>query len=253
MSDAVIVETEGLSLGHGGTTVQRDLAVRVHRGEVMAIVGPSGCGKSSLLRAIAGLMRPQAGSIHLHLGGQTVALTPSGADDGAWRRQMGVMFQHGALWSHLSVGENVMLPMQLFSRISARERMARARHLLDSVALADAFDLAPSALSGGMRKRAAIARALALQPELLLLDEPTAGLDPEASTRLDQLVADLRDRHRVTVLMVTHALRSIFEVADRMLFLDDSTHTVLAVGAPAMLAAEAPERVRRFLRPGGKA
>jgi len=150
----------------------------------------------------------------------------------------------------MSVGENVMLPLRLFSRQRAAERRLRAQWKLALVGLADAFDLEPAELSGGMRKRAAIARALALDPELLYLDEPSSGLDPLSSARLDGLILNLRRNLGTTVVMVSHAIDSIFAVADRALYLDPQDKTMLALDAPDVLADHGPPRVREFLRRG---
>ena len=171
----------------------------------------------------------------------------------ARRRRFGVMFQAGALWSSMSVGRNLMLPLQLFTTLDAAECERRARFKLALVGLDGAFDLAPAALSGGMRKRAALARALALDPTLLFLDEPGAGLDPPNTARLDELVLNLRHHLGTTVVMVTHEIASIFAVADRALFLDDQTMTMTALGSPQDLLHGGPAAVRAFLRRGAAA
>jgi phospholipid/cholesterol/gamma-HCH transport system ATP-binding protein len=162
------------------------------------------------------------------------------------------MFQAGALWSSMTVGENVMLPLQLFSPLDAGAREQEARFKLALVGLADSFDAEPAALSGGMRKRAAIARAMALNPALLFLDEPSAGLDPLSSARLDELLLHLRDNLGTTVVMVSHELDSIFAVADRMLFLDAQSKRMTALGPPRELQRHGPDHVRDFLRRGAQ-
>lgn len=169
----VLLRAEGLTLGYGGTPVLRDISFNVLAGEVMAILGGSGGGKSTLLRALIGLHEPVAGRV-LHGGRDLYRSAP--AELAELRRGFGVMFQAGALWSSMTVGENVMLPLQMVAAMPAAERERVARAKLALVGMADSFDAEPAALSGGMRKRAAIARALALEPPLLFLDEPSAGL-----------------------------------------------------------------------------
>jgi phospholipid/cholesterol/gamma-HCH transport system ATP-binding protein len=166
------------------------------------------------------------------------------------RRQFGVMFQAGALWSSMTVGENLMLPLRLFTTLDRKARELNARFKLALVGLDGAFDLEPASLSGGMRKRAAIARALALDPQLLYLDEPSSGLDPFSIARLDELILNLRRHLGTTVVMVTHAIDSVFAIADRLLFLDERQKTMTALDAPQTLAEHGPERVREFLRRG---
>jgi len=180
--------------------------------------------------------------------GQDLALADEAALS-AMRQRFGVMYQSGALWSSMSVGDNVMLPLQLFTTLSAADCQARARATLAQVDLADSFDQAPAQLSGGMRKRAAIARAMALQPPLLFLDEPSAGLDPPTAARLDELILRLKHQHGSAVVLVTHELDSIFTVADRALFLDAASHTMTDLGPPAELLAHGSARVREFLQP----
>ncbi len=241
------VQVRGLAVSAGGRPVLQGLNFDVQPGEVLVIMGPSGCGKSTLLRHLVGLERPSAGQVlidgqDLHAG--------SAEQQAARRRRFGVMFQAGALWSAMSVGDNLMLPLRLFTTLGAAERGARARDKLALVGLDDAFDVMPSALSGGMRKRAALARALVLEPTLLFLDEPGAGLDPPNAARLDALVLDLRHHLGTTVVMVTHELASIFAVADRALYLDDQTMTQTALGPPGQLLQDGPPAVQAFLQRG---
>lgn len=246
--DESLIRAAGLTLAFGTRVVQRDLDFAVRRGEVLAIIGGSGCGKSTVLRALVGLHRPQRGQVWhgLH---DFYDSTPDEQD--GLRRRLGVMFQAGALFSSMTVGENVMLPLELQAPDQAAEHEAIARRQLALVDLEQAFEQAPAALSGGMRKRVAIARALALTPEVLFLDEPSAGLDPLASARLDALVLRLREELGTTVVMVTHELDSLFAVADRVLFLGAEESTLIAEGSPAELARAGPEPVRRFLHRDG--
>jgi len=241
------MRVQGLAVAAGSAIVQSGLDFDIHAGEVLVVMGPSGCGKSTLLRHLVGLERPVAGQVlldgrDLHHG-EREALA-------ALRRRFGVMFQAGALWSSMSLGENVMFPMRLFTGLPAAERRRRARFKLALVGLDGGFDLMPAQLSGGMRKRAALARALALDPELLFLDEPGSGLDPLNAARLDELVLNLRHHLGTAVVMVTHENASIFAVADRALYLDPMAHTMTALGPPRELLAHGPAEVRAFLHRG---
>lgn len=249
-----LVRAEGLALRYGsGPPIQRDLSFDVLAGEVLVIVGGSGSGKSTLLRCLIGLQPPSAGSVRYVLpDGEHDLYASEEAELSALRRSFGVMFQAGALWSSMTVGENVMLPLQLFTGMSPQEREQEARFKLALVGLDGSFDGEPSDLSGGMRKRAAIARALALNPALLFLDEPSAGLDPLTSARLDELILHLRSDLGTTIVLVTHELDSVFAVADRVLFLDSQEKTMTALGPPRELAEQGPETVRRFLGGGGQ-
>ncbi|MFZ4649240.1 MAG: ABC transporter ATP-binding protein [Rubrivivax sp.] len=250
-----IMQVQGLSAQAGSRTILHDIDFEVRHGEVLVIMGPSGCGKSTLLRHLVGLQRPLAGRVLLE--GQDLH---EGDEDtrAALRRRFGVMFQAGALWSSMSVGENLMLPMRLFTRLERAEREERARRGLALVGLEGGFDLLPAELSGGMRKRAALARALALDPPLVFLDEPGSGLDPLNVIRLDELVLELRHHLGKTVVMVTHDISSVLAVADRALYLDEQDMTMTALGTPQDLLDHGPPAVKRFLalggsRPGGAA
>ena len=243
-----VIEVQGLAVAAGGRVIQRDLAFGIGRGEVFAVVGRSGCGKSTLLRHLVGLELPPAGDIRfdgdpLHTGTE--------AEQAARRRRMGVMFQAGALWSSMTLAENLQLPMRLFTPWSAAERAERVRFLLALVGLGEGAALRPAQLSGGMKKRAALARALALAPEALVLDEPGSGLDPVNAARLDALVRQLAADLGTTVVMVTHDVDSVCAVADRAVFLDEESQTMTALGTPDHLALHGPEPVRRFFARDG--
>ncbi|MDN3920646.1 ABC transporter ATP-binding protein [Roseateles violae] len=242
-----LVRVEDLTIAYGRKLVQRGLSFEIRRGEVLVIMGGSGCGKSSLLRHLIGLQRPAAGRIRY---GEEDINDEDPQQQARLRRGFGVSFQAGALWSSMTVGENVMLPLELIGGLGTAEREQKAREKLALVGLADQFDTEPAALSGGMRKRAAIARALALEPPLLYLDEPSAGLDPLSAARLDELMLALRDAQGATLVLVTHELPSIFAVADRALFLDAERKTMTALDAPERLLQEGPPEVREFLRRG---
>jgi phospholipid/cholesterol/gamma-HCH transport system ATP-binding protein len=242
-----LVQVHNLGLMQRGQWVLHDLNFEIQRGEVLVVVGPSGCGKSTLLRHLVGLQAPAAGQIFY---GPHDLNHCSEDELAAVRRQFGVMFQSGALWSAMSVGDNLMLPMRLFTQLSRRAREEQARFKLALVGLDGTFDMEPAALSGGMKKRAAIARALALDPPLLYLDEPGSGLDPVNSAHLDSLILKLREHLGTTVVMVTHDIGSVFAVADRTLYLDDQEQTMTALGAPQDLLTQGPPAVREFLRQG---
>lgn len=240
-----VLHVKHLSLAWGAQPVQNNLNFEVQPGEVFVIMGASGSGKSTLLRHLVGLQAPVQGSIWLH-GVDLYRATDTVLN--TLRHRFGVMFQGGALWSSLTVGENLVLPLRLFAPDSERAMAQAARFKLALVGLNDCFDALPATLSGGMRKRVAMARSLMLNPDLLYLDEPSAGLDPINARRLDELILALRDSLGTTVVMVTHAVDSIFAVADRALFLDEQLKTMTALDAPLTLLHHGPARVREFLQ-----
>jgi phospholipid/cholesterol/gamma-HCH transport system ATP-binding protein len=207
-----IVQVRGLTVGFGGTTVLENLDVDVHRGEILAIVGASGTGKSVLVRSILGLVRPQAGTIEAF--GE--AIGPHGPTL-EMEKRWGVLFQFGALFSSLTVSQNVEIPMREFLDLPGRLVRSLSRVKVELVGLKEADGAKyPAELSGGMIKRAALARALALDPDIVFLDEPTAGLDPIAASEFDTLIADLRNTLGLTVVMVTHDLDTLHAIVDRI-------------------------------------
>ncbi len=248
-TDAVI-DIRGLNTRFGAAVVHEDVSLAVHRGEIFALVGASGCGKSTLLRETLVLQRPLSGSIRV-FGCEVVGL--SDKDALPLRRRWGVMFERGALFSSLSVKENVGMVL--------REHTPLGSALIDELATLkialtglppDAAAKFPSELSGGMRKRAALARALALDPELLLLDEPTAGLDPLSASGIDELVRQLRDALGLTIMMVTHDLDLLWRAADRVAVLGDGH--ILGTGSMRELADSADPLIREyFYGPRGRA
>jgi phospholipid/cholesterol/gamma-HCH transport system ATP-binding protein len=240
-TDSIRIRMQGVAVGYGAHPVQSGIDAQIRAGEIFAIVGDSGSGKSTLLKAMIGLLQPQAGHIRIEAEERRDG-TPI----------FGVLFQSGALWTSMSVLDNVMLPMILHGYSEPAARPALARFKLALVGLLGAEERFPASLSGGMRKRAALARALALDPCVLFLDEPSAGLDPLSSRRLDELILSLREGLGITIVLVTHELESLYRVADRMLFLDGETHRPIALGAPAQLARSAQSaKVRDFLTPRG--
>jgi phospholipid/cholesterol/gamma-HCH transport system ATP-binding protein len=211
-------------------------------------MGGSGCGKSTLLRHLIGLLKPAAGRIAYN-GADFWSATPAARD--ALLRRMGVLYQAGALWSSMTLAENIGLPLGEYTDLTPAEIREVAAFKLALVGLAGFEDFYPSEISGGMRKRAALARAMALDPEILFFDEPSAGLDPISAKLLDDLILEIRDTLGATVVIVTHELASIFAVGNNSVFLDPVSKTMIAAGNPKDLrdSAANPE-VRRFLRRG---
>jgi phospholipid/cholesterol/gamma-HCH transport system ATP-binding protein len=226
------LQARHLTVGYGNRVIQRDLCFSVRRGSVFAVMGGSGCGKSTVLRSMIGLLRPFAGTVLVENEDYGAATDARRIDVG---RRFGVLFQDGALWSSMTVAENVALPMQMFTRLHPAEIDALVKLKLSLVGLADAGERMPAELSGGMRKRAGLARALSLDPDVLFFDEPSAGLDPVTSRRLDDLILELRDGLGATIVIVSHELASLFAICDDGVFLDADTHTAIAHGAPRTL------------------
>lgn len=232
---------ENLVAHYGSTLVLRGVSLRVEPGEVMVILGGSGSGKSTLLRHMLGLERPTSGQVDVL--GVDIAKAPRRALQ-AIRRRTGVAFQSGALFSSLSVGENVMLPLREHARLDLETMRIMMRLKLDFVDLGGTEDLMPAELSGGMVKRAAVARALIMDPQLVFLDEPSAGLDPVVAAGLDELILQLR-ASGTTLIVVTHELESAFKIADRITVLDHGE--ILVCDTVANVRASAIERVQALL------
>lgn len=248
MADDVHLRVRGLTMAYGSFVIQRDLTFDVRRGQVFVIMGGSGCGKSTLLRHMIGLKRPAAGEI---LYGETSFWDAPAEERARLQRSFGVLFQSGALWSSMTLAENVMLPLGEYTDLSLAEQRELASLKLSLVGLAGYEDFRPSEISGGMRKRAGLARAMALDPEILYFDEPSAGLDPISSHRLDELILELKASLGATVVLVTHELPSIFAIADDCVFLDPETRTMIATGDPRKLRDESDlPQVREFLSRG---
>ena len=234
-----LIRVSDLSMGHGNTVLLEHASFEVERGDIFIILGGSGCGKSTLLRHLIGLETPMAGEIHIDsIGAPSL--------EGAAPRY-GVMFQSGALFSSMTVGENVAFALQEWTDLPNEAVLAIVRAKLALVGLEGAEAKLPSELSGGMRKRAAIARAMAFEPNLIFLDEPSAGLDPVSAVELDELILALNRGLGLTVVMVTHELESIFKVGKSCIMLDRETRSIIASGDPSKLRHESQDpRVRQF-------
>ncbi len=241
------VEVRDLTLAFGPHVVQSDLRFGIRRGEIFVIMGDSGCGKSTLMRHMIGLNRPARGDV-LYDG------EPMWEGDEDARERLkdrfGVLYQNAALWSSMTLEENVSLPLAERKAMDADDARAVARLKLALVGLAGFEDHHPAEISGGMRKRAGLARAMALDPEILYFDEPSAGLDPLSSRRLDDLILELRDSSGTTIVLVTHELPSIFELGDNAVFLDAERKTMIAQGPPAEMKQSDEPKVRAFLERG---
>ena len=242
-----VFKIENLTMAYGDYVVMQDLNFSVKRGEIFFIMGGSGCGKSTLLRHMIGLVQPAAGTIFYD--GKNFSDAPVEQKQ-KMLREFGVLYQGGALWSSMSLRENIMLPLREFSDISQEEAEDVVELKLSLVGLGGFGGFYPSEISGGMAKRAGLARAIALDPKVLFFDEPSAGLDPISSHRLDELIVQMRDRLGATVIIVSHELPSIFDIADRAIFLDAKTKRQTAVGNPRELKISGGDDVRLFLNRG---
>ena len=240
-----LLAVEGLEMRFGARLVQTDVSFQVERGTIFAIMGGSGCGKSTLLKHLVGLLPPAKGTV-----------TYNGIDywaaDEAGQAQLrtgfGMLFQSAALWSSMTLLENVCLPLEQQGRLDAAQREARAREVLAWVELGEFADFYPADLSGGMKKRAGLARAIATEPPLIFLDEPSAGLDPISSKRLDDLVLMIRERTGAAVVFVSHELPSLFAIADDGIFLDAESKSPIGHGSPrALRDSSSHPTVRAFL------
>jgi phospholipid/cholesterol/gamma-HCH transport system ATP-binding protein len=234
-----LISVVNLTIGWGDTILQKDASFQIERGDIFIILGGSGCGKSTMMRYLVGLELPLSGEV-LYGGGRRPQLSRG-------RPEFGVMFQSGALLGSLTVGENVALPLTSWTNLPSEAIEAIVEAKLRLVGLHGTESKMPAELSGGMKKRAAIARAMALEPELIFLDEPSAGLDPVTAAELDDLILNLNDRLGMTVVMVTHDLDSIFKVGKRCIMLDRASRSIIARGDPRELREQSSDpRVRSF-------
>jgi len=241
------IEVRDLTMAFGPVVVQERLDFQIQRGEIFVIMGDSGCGKSTLMRHMIGLNRPARGDVLYD--GEPLW---EGDEDARERikERFGVLYQNAALWSSMTLEENVSLPLAERKRLGAAEARDVARLKLALVGLAGFEDHYPAEISGGMRKRAGLARAMALDPEILYFDEPSAGLDPLSSRRLDDLILEIRASSGTTIVLVTHELPSIFELGDNAVFLDAERKTMIARGRPEELKRSDEPKVRAFLERG---
>jgi len=241
-TDDAVISMRGVSMSYGARRVLDGVDLDVYRGEILVLLGGSGSGKSTLLRHVLGLAKPDAGSIHVK-GVDITSCSPS--ELAAVRRRIGVAFQAAALFNSLSVQDNVALPLRELTRLADSTIKLVVWMKLIAVGLADAASLYPPELSGGMRKRAAVARAMALDPEILILDEPSAGLDPIVSAGLDELILFLKRSFGITILVVTHEMESAFRIADRVAMLYQGR--LIAVDKKEQFVGQEHPRIRQFL------
>ena len=237
-----------LTMAYSSFVVMRDLNFTVNRGDVFIIMGGSGCGKSTLMKIMIGLKSPAAGQVIY--GDKSLWEIESGARQQIMQR-FGILYQSGALWSSMTLAQNVGLPLELYTGLGSGEIRDVVSLKLSRVGLAGFEQFYPSEISGGMRKRAGLARAMALDPEVLFFDEPSAGLDPISARRLDDLILELRESLGATVVVVTHELASLLAIGNNSVFLDPETRTMIASGDPRKLLAESKDpKVRSFLTRG---
>ena len=239
-----------LTMAYGSFVVQRDLSFTINRGDIFIIMGGSGCGKSTLMRHIIGLQKPAKGKILLD---KFSFWEADVQEREAMMQKFGILYQSGALWSSMTLAENISLPLEEYTDLSPNDIKEVISLKLALVGLSGFEEYYPSEISGGMQKRAGLARAMALDPEILFFDEPSAGLDPISAKLLDDLILELRDSLGATVVIVTHELASIFAIGNNSVFLDPDTKTMLAVGDPNKLLAESKiPKVQKFLTRGEK-
>jgi len=242
------IEIRDVDMAFGSFVVQRNLNIKIGAGEIFVIMGDSGCGKSTLLRHMIGLIRPARGDIFY---GGVGFWGLEEEEQLATTRNFGILFQSGALWSSMTIAENVALPLQQYTKLTPAEVAEIVTLKLALVGLRGFEDYYPSEISGGMCKRAGLARAISLNPSILFFDEPSAGLDPLSARRLDELILELRASMGCTIVVVTHELASIFTIADSSVFLDADTRTMLDMGPPKTLLTQSKsDKVREFLRRG---
>ncbi len=242
------ITVSDLTMAYGSFVIQRDLNFAINRGDIFIIMGGSGCGKSTLLRHMIGLKAPAKGQVFF----DGVSFWDAAPEDrDRIMQRAGVLYQYGALWSSMTLAENIMLPLGEYTDLSPQQMREVASLKLALVGLAGFEDYYPAEISGGMQKRAGLARAIAMDPEILFFDEPSAGLDPVSAKLLDDLILELRESLGSTIVIVTHDLASIFTVGDNSVFLDPETKTQIAVGDPRRLRDESPNpTVHTFLTRG---
>lgn len=250
MSKEVIIDVHSLTVGYGDYVLLKDASYQINKGDIFIIMGGSGCGKSSMLRVLTGLVPPLAGNVVIN--GVDIT-TADESQIQAIRKKSGILYQSGALFSSMTLAENIALPLQQYSDYSPQSIRELAHLKLALVGLAGFDDFYPSEISGGMKKRAGLARALALDPDIVYFDEPSAGLDPISSRNLDDLIIELNRSLGTTIVVVTHELASIFAIGNNSIFLDAESKTILARGNPNDLVKNPPNKeVYKFLTRGGE-
>jgi phospholipid/cholesterol/gamma-HCH transport system ATP-binding protein len=240
-----LIEVRDVTMAYGANVIQRDLSFDINQGNIFVIMGGSGCGKSTLLKHMLGLIPPSTGDI-LYSG--TSFFQANEEQQGNMRQRWGITYQSGGLFSAMTLAENITLPLELYTSYTKAETRDIVAYKLALVGLAGYQSYYPSEISGGMRKRAALARAIALDPQILFFDEPSAGLDPISSSLLDELIVQIKESMGATVVMVTHELPSIFSIDDNSVYLDNTSRTMIAYGNPADLRDHSDQPVvRQFL------
>ena len=243
-----VIDVRGLEMAYGSFVLMRDLNFTINRGDIFIIMGGSGCGKSTLLKHLIGLKRPAKGQI-LYDGLSYWEADSEGQE--RLKRRFGTLFQSGALWSSMTLAENVALPLEQYTSLNPQQVRELVSFKLALVGLGGFEDFYPAELSGGMKKRAGLARAMALDPDILYFDEPSAGLDPVSARLLDDLIIQLSESQGTTVVVVTHELASIFAIGTNSVFLDADVKTMIASGDPKRLLKESPDpKVISFLTRG---
>lgn len=251
MDNTEHIKVDSLTVAYGDFVLMRNLSFSIGRGDIFVIMGGSGCGKSTLLKVLIGLKAPAEGEVLIN--GQNLWQLSEAARQAILRRT-GMLYQSGALWSSLTLAENVALPLQQYTALSAAEISDLVSFKLSLVGLSGFEQFYPSEISGGMRKRAGLARAMALDPEILFFDEPSAGLDPVSAHLLDELILELRDSLDATIVIVTHELPSIFAIGTNSVFLDVTKRTMTATGSPVELleTSDDPELITFLTRGQGR-
>jgi phospholipid/cholesterol/gamma-HCH transport system ATP-binding protein len=247
MNTAIPIEVRNLTMAYGEYVVQHDINFAVKRGEIFFIMGGNGCGKSTLMRSLTGLQRPAKGTV-LYDGEDFWNVDED--EHKRLKRRLGIMFQGGAMWSSLTLAENVALPLGEYTALSSHLIDEIVSFKLALVGLAGFENFYPAELSGGMRKRAGLARAMALDPDILIIDEPSSGLDPLTARRLDQLILELRENFGTTIVIISHELASILSIGDSSVYLDAQTRTMIATGNPRDALKDGDPKVRHFLTRG---